>query len=209
MPLMETSGLIIVPHGVLHRIPFHAFFDGEHYLSEMFDISYAPSGSVLKYCLERPDVIGNTPLRAVSKPANNVVANSIHTDARVALKHDNPILSRLEFADGPFSIPDIYASQWQTNLLSICSGETFMNVSGDIEGLLGLLRALLYAGCRSVLLELWKIRPEPSAKFFELFYSEWRRGSSKQQALASAQKALREEFPHPLDWAPFILAGKR
>ena len=209
MPLLETSGLIVVPHGVLHRIPFHAFFDGEHYLSELFDISYAPSGSVLKYCLERPDVIDNTPLRAVSKPANNVVANYIHTDARVALKHDNPILSRLEFADDPFTIPDIYASQWQTNLLSICSGETFMNVSGDIEGLLGLLRALLYAGCRSVLLELWKIRPEPSVKFFELFYSQWCGGSSKQQALASAQKALRKEFPHPLDWAPFILAGKR
>src|SRR5262249_49420002 len=69
MPLMETSGLIIVPHGVLHRIPFHAFFDGEHFLTDLFDISYAPSGSVLKYSLERPDVLDDTPLRAVLKPA--------------------------------------------------------------------------------------------------------------------------------------------
>jgi CHAT domain-containing protein/tetratricopeptide (TPR) repeat protein len=209
MPLMETTGLIIVPHGILHRVPFHAFFDGEHYLADLFDISYAPSGSVLKYCLERPDVTDATSLRAVLKPANNVVANYIHTDARVALRHDNPALSRLEFADGPFCITDIYASQWQTNLLSICSGETFMNVSGDIEGLLGLLRSLLYAGCRSVLLELWKIRPEPSARFFELFYSEWQGGKTKQHALSAAQRKLREEFPHPLDWAPFILAGRR
>jgi CHAT domain-containing protein len=194
---------------VLHRIPFHAFFDGERYLADLFDVSYAPSGSVLKYCLERPDVIDDTPLRAVSKPAKNVTANFIHTDARVALRHDNPVLSRLEFADGALAITDIYASQWQTNLLSICSGETFMNVSGDVEGLIGLLRSLLYAGCRSVLLELWKIRPEPAAMFFELFYSDWEGGKTKQQALSAAQRALREEFPHPLDWAPFILAGRR
>jgi CHAT domain-containing protein len=84
-----------------------------------------------------------------------------------------------------------------------------MNVSGDIEGLIGLLRSLLYAGCRSVLLELWKIRPEPAARFFELFYAEWLGGKTKQQALSAAQRALRVEFPHPLDWAPFILAGRR
>jgi CHAT domain-containing protein/tetratricopeptide (TPR) repeat protein len=209
MPYLETSGLIIVPHGVLHRIPFHAFFDGERYLADLFDISYAPSGSVLKYCLDRPDVVDAAPLGAALKPPDNVVAHFIHTDARVALRADNPVLSRLEFEDGSLCIPDIYSSQWQTNLLSICSGETSMNVSGDIEGFLGLVRSLLYAGCRSVLLELWKLRREPSLKFFELFYAEWISGKTKHQALSAAQQALRQEYSHPLDWAPFILTGRR
>jgi CHAT domain-containing protein len=84
-----------------------------------------------------------------------------------------------------------------------------MNVGNDVEGMLGLVRSCLYAGCRSVLTELWKIRPEPAARFFELFYDEWQGGKSKQQALTAAQHRLREEFPHPLDWAPFILAGRR
>ena len=183
--------------------------DVKRYLADLFDISYAPTGSALKYCLECPEVADDTPMRALATPAKNVIANFIHTNARVALRHDNPVLSRLEFTDGAVCIPDIYASQWQTNLLSICSGEKFMNLSGDMEGFLGLLRSCLYVGCRSVLLELWKIRPEPSSKFFELFYSEWRSGKSKLRALATARDAVREEFPHPLDWAPFVLAGQR
>lgn len=209
MPFIETGGLIIVPHGVLHRVPFHAFFDGERYVSDLFDVSYAPSGSVLKYCLERPEVTERQSLHAVAKPGTSLIANSVHTEARVALRQDNPVLSRLEFADGSFCIPDIYAAQWQTNLLSICSSETAMNLSADLDGMLGLGRACLYAGCRSILMELWKIRPEPATRFFELFYAVWREGTTKQQAFSAAQYRLRQEFPHPLDWSPFTLSGRR
>ncbi|HEY2380617.1 MAG TPA: CHAT domain-containing protein [Terriglobia bacterium] len=210
MPFINTSGLIIVPHGVLHRVPFHAFFDGERYVADLFDVSYAPSASVLKYCLDRQDVTEKAPLHAVTRPAASLVASFVHTEARVALRQDNPVLSRLEFADGASCVPDIYAAQWQTNLLSICSAETSMNGSADVDGFLGLLRSCLYAGCRSVLMELWKVRPEPSVRFFDLFYSEWpAAGKSRQEALSIAQECLRREFPHPLDWAQFILAGAR
>ena len=51
-----------MPHGTLHLLPFHAFFDGEHYLIDRFEISYAPSASVLKYCLEKSDISHNSPL---------------------------------------------------------------------------------------------------------------------------------------------------
>jgi CHAT domain-containing protein len=42
--------LVIVPHGLLHQIPFHALFDGERYLLERFEISYAPSARVYSLC---------------------------------------------------------------------------------------------------------------------------------------------------------------
>ncbi len=42
--------VIIVPHGSLHYLPFHAFFDGEAYLLQRFEISYLPSSSFLRYC---------------------------------------------------------------------------------------------------------------------------------------------------------------
>jgi CHAT domain-containing protein len=51
-----------VPHSTLHFLPFHAFFDGERYLIDRFEISYAPSASVLKYCLEKPEVSYASPL---------------------------------------------------------------------------------------------------------------------------------------------------
>jgi CHAT domain-containing protein len=46
--------LAIVPHGILHQVPFHALFDGERYLVDTFEISYAPSTTVLTLCQQRP-----------------------------------------------------------------------------------------------------------------------------------------------------------
>ena len=45
--------LIIIPHGELHYIPFHALKAGDQYLIENYEVSYAPSASVLKLCRAR------------------------------------------------------------------------------------------------------------------------------------------------------------
>lgn len=42
--------LIIVPHGFLHKLPFHALYDGVAYLVEQHTVSYLPSASLLHYC---------------------------------------------------------------------------------------------------------------------------------------------------------------
>lgn len=48
-----VSKLAVVPHGPLHRVPFHALFDGERYLIERFEFSYAPSATVYALCQEQ------------------------------------------------------------------------------------------------------------------------------------------------------------
>lgn len=52
-PFIETKRLIVIPHGVLHYVPFHALHDGRDYLVNRFEFSYAPSGAVLKVCRAR------------------------------------------------------------------------------------------------------------------------------------------------------------
>jgi CHAT domain-containing protein len=42
----------IVPHGILHYLPFHAFYDGETYLLQRHLVSYLPGASLLRYCCE-------------------------------------------------------------------------------------------------------------------------------------------------------------
>jgi tetratricopeptide (TPR) repeat protein len=49
----EAPKLVVVPHGPMHQIPFHALFDGEGYFLERFEISYAPSATVYALCQER------------------------------------------------------------------------------------------------------------------------------------------------------------
>jgi CHAT domain-containing protein/tetratricopeptide (TPR) repeat protein len=50
--LTEYAKLIIVPHGSLHYLPFHALYEGGSYLIERYEISYLPSSSSLRYCRE-------------------------------------------------------------------------------------------------------------------------------------------------------------
>ena len=45
-----TQKITIIPHGLLHRVPFHALFDGEAYLLDRFEVSYAPSATVFSLC---------------------------------------------------------------------------------------------------------------------------------------------------------------
>jgi CHAT domain-containing protein len=59
---IETPHLVIVPHAGLHFLPFHALFDGSQHLIDRFEISYSPSASVLRYCLEKPDILDASPL---------------------------------------------------------------------------------------------------------------------------------------------------
>ena len=51
---LSARHLIIVPHGVLHYLPFHALLDDTGYLIDSFTISYAPSASIFTHCQEKP-----------------------------------------------------------------------------------------------------------------------------------------------------------
>ncbi|HEY2460220.1 MAG TPA: CHAT domain-containing protein [Candidatus Acidoferrum sp.] len=50
--------VVVVPHGVLHYLPFQALHDGENFLTESYDFSYAPSAAVYALCHERVGALG-------------------------------------------------------------------------------------------------------------------------------------------------------
>ncbi len=50
---IRGQSLIIVPHQLLHYIPFHALYDGAKYVVDSYDIVRSPSVSVLKICREK------------------------------------------------------------------------------------------------------------------------------------------------------------
>ena len=53
-PLAGERRLVVVPHRALHYVPFHALHDGESYVVERREVSYAPSAGVLRHCLGKP-----------------------------------------------------------------------------------------------------------------------------------------------------------
>ena len=77
------------------------------------------------------------------------------------------------------------------------------------EGVVGLARAFLCAGARSVLVALWAIDDEATLEFMKSFYQQLRVGNSTSLALHQAMKSLRdsEKFSSMRHWAPFVLIG--
>ena len=47
---LEAAHLIIVPHDVLHYVPFHALHDGRQHLIDSFTVSFAPSATIYALC---------------------------------------------------------------------------------------------------------------------------------------------------------------
>lgn len=52
---LDRKHLVIVPHEILHRVPFHALHDGSRHLIDAFTISYAPSASLYVQCHQAQD----------------------------------------------------------------------------------------------------------------------------------------------------------
>lgn len=56
-PILENKPTIkvltIIPHGVLHYVPFHGLNDGQKYLIEDYDISYSPSITAHLLCFQK------------------------------------------------------------------------------------------------------------------------------------------------------------
>ncbi|MEW5989628.1 MAG: CHAT domain-containing tetratricopeptide repeat protein, partial [Chloroflexota bacterium] len=61
-PLVTTPNLIIVPHNVLHYLPFAALTDGERYLNDSYTISLLPSASALRFLPTRGQATSGTAL---------------------------------------------------------------------------------------------------------------------------------------------------
>ena len=61
-PLIGDRKLVIVPDRSLHYLPFQALFDGNSFLIERREVSYAPSAVVLQQCLVKEPVTTNRAL---------------------------------------------------------------------------------------------------------------------------------------------------
>ena len=77
------------------------------------------------------------------------------------------------------------------------------------EGVVGIARAFLGAGARSVLAALWAINDEATLEFMKSFYQHLEKGESASKAINQARKYLKESknYSDVKHWAPFMLIG--
>ncbi len=76
------------------------------------------------------------------------------------------------------------------------------------EGVVGIARAFLGSGARSVLVALWALGDSATEQLMSRFYEHLAHGESASESLHEAMKWMREnDFPKIADWAPFMLIG--
>ena len=100
---------------------------------------------------------------------------------------------------------DVQAANIRARLvvLSCCHSGRGRILKG--EGVVGIARAFLAAGARSVLVALWAIDDEATMVFMKRFYQHLREGKTVHQSIKCLRES--EKFSEMRHWAPFQLIG--
>jgi CHAT domain-containing protein len=117
--------------------------------------------------------------------------------------------------DGMLTVAEIMDDErlrLSADLVVLSACQTGLGDLKDAEGTIGLPRALLARGARSVLVSLWNVSDEATRLLMERFYTHWLDDAdapTKAQALQRAADDVRrtEGFEHPRFWAAFQLVG--
>ncbi len=130
-----------------------------------------------------------------------------------------PIFQKIELLNNGFLYAnEIYNMKLKADLVVLSACETGLGKILKGEGVIGLTRALLYAGTKNIVVSLWKVSDISTAILMENFYKYLLQKNSKYQKNKTFGEALRNAklqmienggvTAHPYYWSPFILIGR-
>jgi CHAT domain-containing protein len=115
--------------------------------------------------------------------------------------------------DGILYSGEVYNLKLKADLVVLSACETGLGKIQKGEGIIGLTRALLYAGAKNIIVSLWQVADESTSNLMIDFY----KNALENKANMSYSNALRKaklnminngNYSHPFYWSPFILIGK-
>jgi CHAT domain-containing protein len=118
--------------------------------------------------------------------------------------------SKLYFSDGIVPMNDIYTKKINSPLIFLSSCETDLGLNSENDGQLNFVRALNFAGAKSIVSTFWKSDDKATAYISLYFYNYLAKGFNKAEALQKAQQKFITNFPqlnNPLYWAAFKITG--
>ncbi|HEX6222866.1 MAG TPA: CHAT domain-containing protein [Chryseolinea sp.] len=114
--------------------------------------------------------------------------------------------------DGVLHLHELYniAINAELAVLSACETGTGRFARG--EGSMSLGRAFRYAGCENIIMSLWKVNDNTTARLMKELFSNLNLGMGKDEALRQAKldfinNSENKYFTHPYYWSGFVLTG--
>lgn len=110
--------------------------------------------------------------------------------------------------DGYLTVNKILDLKMNADLVVLSACDTGR---GDIkgDGVVGLSRAFMTAGTRSLIVSLWPVNDQSTSELMQEFYRQWQpRNKSKAEALRNAMLKVKQNYPSPYHWAGMNLIGE-
>ncbi|MFM8913136.1 MAG: CHAT domain-containing protein, partial [Flammeovirgaceae bacterium] len=142
--------------------------------------------------------------------------NYLHFATHGVVDEENPASSRIFLSnssadDGNLFAAEIYNLNLNANLAVLSACQTGLGKISKGEGVIGLSRALVYAGAKNIVVSFWTVADESTAQLMTHFYKEVAAHPQQDfnQSLQQAKLKLIQgrEFANPFYWAPFVLIG--
>lgn len=137
----------------------------------------------------------------------------VHFAGHAVFNPEEPLASGLVLSDGSIltAAAILQGNVLRTRcgkLLVLSACQTGVNMVTPGGEILGLARALMYAGMPNLVLSLWEVADRSTASLMEDFHSLWRAGATTiADALRSAQRNALAKGQPVHAWAPFIHLG--
>ena len=143
----------------------------------------------------------------------------LHFATHGKVDEENPELSGVALSmwdeeghprDGSLRLHEIYNLDLPADLVVLSACNTALTPKAQGAGLVGLTHGFFYAGASRLLVSLWDVDDEATAKLMELFYRGLLVEKLKPaEALRQAQRELKknERFGAAYYWAGFVLEG--
>ncbi len=141
----------------------------------------------------------------------------LHLATHGILNQKNPLQSHLLFSRSIASeevavyAHEIYAMQLNAGLTVLSACNTGAGTWKRGEGIMSLARAFSFAGCPSVVMSMWSVSDQSTAKIMTDFYKNLQKGQSKDLALQRAKlnylQSASTEYTKPIYWASFVAIG--
>lgn len=139
----------------------------------------------------------------------------VHFATHGIVDESNPELSKIflkagNSEDGYLYSGEIYNLKLNAQLVTLSACQTGLGKIAKGEGVIGLSRALIYAGAKNIMVSFWSVADESTALLMEDFYTNTLQSKSTfAQSLQQVKiKMLNSKAYHsPYYWAPFVLIG--
>jgi CHAT domain-containing protein len=132
-------------------------------------------------------------------------------DADDPRRHGLRLTPAEDGASSLLHVHDVQGMQLAAELVVLAACRSGLGEQLQGEGLVGLTRAFLGAGARSLVVSLWNVSDRSSAEFMRAFYRYLQEGRSAPAALRLTKREFlasdRPTSRQPYRWAPFVLVG--